>query len=118
VKSIIAQLKEKITQYIDTYLKLIKIGFIEGTSNVLSYFIFAFICLFFILCLLLFLGFGIVEVFVMLGFCRLAAFFITSGIYALLLLLILMLRKPLVRFFAGGFIGLMTGGKEDKKSED
>ena len=116
--SIFAQVKEKITQYIDVYIKLAKISFIEGTSNILSYFMFAFICLFLIFCVVLFMGFGMVEVFTAIGFTRLSALLMVLGLYFVTLILVLLLRGKITRYFAGGFIKLMTGGSKDDEEDD
>jgi hypothetical protein len=114
--SIIAQLKEKVTAYAEVYIKLLKVNFIERTSDILSYFIFSVICVFITFCILLFLGMGFSEFLTDAGLSKTAAVFITSGTYLLLLLIIIMLRKQIVNFFAAIFVRIMT--EADKKPED
>jgi len=43
--NIFGQLKEKLTEYVDVYVRLFKINFIGRTANLLSYFMFAMICM-------------------------------------------------------------------------
>lgn len=115
--SIVSRLKEKISQYIDVNLKLLKLNIIEVTSNVLSYFVFLLIGLFIFFCILLFLGFGLTELFAMVGFTRMAGFFLTIVVYLLLLGLLILLRAPITRFFAGGVITMLTAGDNDEDSD-
>ncbi len=117
--SVFSDLKNKITGYIDVYVKLAKISFIEGTANVVSYFIFAMIGLFLIFCVILFLGFGLTEAFVSMGLSHVASYFITLGVYILIIFVVFALRKPIMRFFAGEVIKVITeievGNHEDEE---
>ena len=116
--SILSGLKEKVTQYVDVYVKLFKINFISRTANLLSYFIFLLICLFIVLCILLFIGFGLAELFILLGLTKMAAFFLVIAIYVLFLIIIFSLRNNITRFFATGIIRVMTEGDEDEKEKE
>jgi len=111
--SIFSQLKDKVTQYVDVYVKLFKLNFIGRTANLLSYFMFSMIALFIVFCMLLFTGLGLVEVFVLAGMSKMASFFLTIGIYFLLLLIVVGLRKPITRFFSSSIIKVMTDGDEE-----
>jgi len=116
---ILTQLKEKVTQYIDVYVKLFKVNFIGRTSNIMSYFLFALICLFISFCIVLFIGFGLTEVFVEAGFSKMVSFFIVIGIYVLMLGIVVSFRKRITRFFASGFIRVLTeGDNEDEEKEE
>lgn len=115
---ILSALKEKVTQYVDVYVKLLKINFIGRTAHLLSYFMFAMIGLFLVFCILLFTGLGLVEIFVVVGMSKMAAFFITIGIYLLLLFIVLACRKAITRFFASSIIRVMTEGDEERKDEE
>ncbi len=109
-----SDLKEKITRYLDVHIKLIKLNFIERSANVFSYFLFALICLFFCFCMFLFIGFGLTEAFIRAGLSKMASFFVVIGIYFLMLIIIVALRKYITRFFASGFIRVLTeDGKDD-----
>ena len=116
--SIFSQLKDKITRYIDVNIKLVKINFIERTSGVLSYVIFAMILLFIVFCIMLLLGFGLTEEFVEMGLSRAVSFFITIGIYLLLFIIVIALRKNITRFFAGKIINVMTESDNEDKTEE
>jgi len=116
--SIFGQLKDKITQYVDVYVKLLKINFISRTSGLLSYFIFTMIAMFIAFCILLFVGLGLVEVFVNLGASKMASFFYTIGVYLLLLLSVIGLRRPITRFFASAIIKVLTDGDEDEEEKN
>lgn len=117
---IFSSVKDKITGYIDTRVRLIKLNLIGHTARVMSFIFFALVTLFIIFAIILFLGFGLTEVFVANGFERYAAMFITVGIYVGLLVIVLLLRKPFTKFFAGTVINVMTENGEDdeeKKAE-
>ena len=106
--SIFSKIKGKITTYLDVYIRLIKVNFIGQTANILSYFLFAMICLFILFAIILFTGFGVTESFIAMGIPKLGAFFITVGVYVLLLALVLACRKGITNFFASGVITVMT----------
>ncbi len=111
--SILTTLKEKIKDYADVYIKLLKLNFIEHTSKIMSYLMFGMICLFIVFGIVLFIGFGLSEAFVAMGLSRVASFFITVGIYILLLVLVMALRKNITGFFASGVITALTEGDDD-----
>ena len=116
--SILSQLKEKVTQYLNVYIKLLKVNFIGHTANIFSYFFFTLICLFIFFCIILYVGFGLTEVFADAGLSKMASFFIVIGIYVLLLVIVVALRKPVTRFFASGFIRALTEDDEDEANGD
>jgi len=115
--SILTSIKEKIREYIDVYIKLLKVNFIEHTANLVSYFLFTMICLFIVFGIILFTGFGISEAFIAMGLPKLAAFFITVGVYILLLVLTIACRKGITKFFAGSVISAMTDQSNDDEDE-
>lgn len=112
----IANLKDKITQYIDVNIKLLKLSIIDTTSSVLSYFIFIFIVLFLVMLMFIFMGFGLAEWFTLLFNSRVAGFFTTFGVFVLIFSMFLALRKNIIRFFSDGFIKVMTerSGKDEE----
>lgn len=116
--NIFSTIKEKIAQYFDVYLKLAKVNFIKGSSNILSYFVFILICLFFVFCILLLLGLGLVECFHAAGLSLVASFFITLGIYIVFLFIIIGLRKNIIQFFSGTFIRMLTDDSKNTKNEE
>ena len=114
---IINQLKEKLTSYIDVYIKLAKLNFIGHTASLLSYLMYALIGMFIFFCISLFLGFGLVEVFVEAGLSKMVSFFMVIGIYLLIMILVVVLRKQITRFFASGFIHVLTQGDEEDEEK-
>ena len=118
--SFIGKWKDKIAHYVDVRLSLIKLGIIERASNILSYLIFVFICLFLALSMLIFLGIGIGEYFASLLDSRAGGFFITTGFYTLLLIIIFLFRTSITNAFSGVFIRILTATEpdEDEKGND
>jgi len=115
--SIIGEIKDKVTRYVDVYIKLFKVDFILRTSNVMGFIIFAIIGLLLLLCAAIFMGFGLVELFMAVDISKLGAFFIVVGIYLLLLVLLISCRRPVTRFFASGIIRELTRGDDDEDDE-
>ena len=115
---IFTSIKEKITGYLDVHIKLMRLSFIERTSGLLSYLMFGMIVLFIFFCIILFLGFGLTELFTSLGLSRMASIFVTIGVYILLLTLVLGLRKNITRFFSNGLITVLTDGDDDEDKND
>ena len=113
----ISKLKEKLAHYIDVNVKLAKLNFIQHTSGILGYIIFLIICLFFAFSILLYLSMGLAAWFTVLVDSRVAGFFMTVGVYILLLLLLFALRKNVVNFFTGSFIRIMTENDKDDDEE-
>ncbi len=113
--SIFGSLKSKITQYAESYIELFKLNLIGKTASLLSYFMFAMICMFVAFGIIILLGFGLTEVFIAVGLSKVAAIFITIGIYILLLLVLLGLRKNITNYFAGTFIKVMTEGEDENE---
>jgi hypothetical protein len=104
---------DKITHSLELRVQLVKINLIERISGVLSYFIFSFVVLFLTLAVLIFLGMGLSELFADLTDSRVAGYFITTGIYILLMVCIFAARKTFVRLFAGMFIRILTEDEEE-----
>jgi len=116
--SLISNLKDKVAQYIDVYVRLIKINFIGRTANLLGYFMFAIISLFLVFCIVLFVGFGLSEVFQGMGVSKMAGFFLTVAFYVLLLIILILSRKPISRFFASGVINVLTEGDDEDENKE
>ena len=119
--SILSPIIDKVKRFIDVHISLLKVNVIGRTSVLLSYLMFGMITLFVLLCIILFFGFGITEIFVSAGFSKLAAYFATMGVYVLLLAGVFAARKPITRYFANNFIKVMTeddGEDEKPKGEE
>ena len=68
-------------------------------------------------CVILFLGFGLNELFVESGLSRLASIFLVTGIYVLFLAIVMGLRKSITRFFADSVVNMMTDDDEEEIKE-
>lgn len=106
-------IKEKITQYIEVYVSLLKVNVIGHTSKLMGYVLFAMICLLIFFCTLIFSGFAIVEGFAALGMHRGWAFLATLAFYVFLLLGIISSRKSIIRSFANAIIKVLTEDMEE-----
>lgn len=110
--------KDRATEYFDVRVQLVKLKFVQSASNVLSSLMFGFILVVVSISVLLFMGLGIMEVFIHLFDSRMAGAFATSGAFLLLMLLLFALRKNILRSFAGLFIRIMTDPGEDDDDDD
>lgn len=116
--NVFGSVKDKLIQYVEVYVKLFKLNFMGSTAKLLSYFMFALICMFLVFIVVLLMGLGIVETFILLGMAKAWAFFATLGIYLLILTIVIMLRENITGFFAGTFLKLLTEeGNDEDKSE-
>ena len=76
----IGKWKDKITDYIDTRIQVVKLEFVERASQVLSNFIFTIICVLLIMPILLFAGMGLAELFAEMVDSRAGGYLIVAGI--------------------------------------
>jgi len=116
--SFISKWKDKIAHYIDVRLDLIRLGFIEHVSNVLSSLIFIFISLFLAMSILIFAGIGISEYFAAILDSRAGGFFITAAFYILILVIMFLLRTPISNSLSGMFIRIMTAQNNDDNEKN
>ncbi len=110
--------KDKATAYVDVRLGLLKLSLIERTSNVIGHLLISIIYIFFTLAALTFLGFGLMETFASLFDSRVGGAFATAGLFILLMLVIFLMRKSIIRSFAGIFIRVLTEGDDDDDDEE
>ncbi len=115
--SIFASIKDAVAKYAEVYIKLLKVNAIGKTSSLMAYVMFALICMMLMFCTMLLLGFGLVEVFCVLGLSRVMAFVATFGVYLLMLFSALAMRKGITRAFAGAFVRILTEG-DNENNED
>lgn len=115
--SFITNWKDRLTQFAEVRLNLIKLTVIERSSSVLGYLVYTFILLFLLLAVFLFLGIGLQEWFSELVDSRIGGAFMTMGFYILLLVLAFVLRKAILAAFAGIFIGILTAQDKDDEEE-
>lgn len=109
--------KQKVTDYIDVRVGLVRLGLVERTSMLLGNLMVAFIALFLGLALMIFLGVALLEIFIEIFKSRIVGACMTAGFFALLLIILFMLRKWLIRLLAGIFVKILTDDKEDDDEE-
>jgi FtsH-binding integral membrane protein len=116
--NLLSKWKEKIAHYIEVRVQLMKLSFIERTSNVLSYLVFTFISLFLLLAVLIFIGIGIGEFFGEVLDSKAGGFFITAGIYLLFCGILFLMRQNIVNTFSGIFIKILTDNDDDDDDDN
>jgi hypothetical protein len=120
---IFSNIKDKISRYIEIRIDLMKVSVIGRTASVVSYVLFALICLLILFCIVLFIGLGLTNAFIDMGISAVGSFFMTTGIYILLLVFIILLRRPISRFFADSLVEVITaddnnGNEDASKNEE
>jgi len=110
--------KQKVTDYIDVRLGLVRLSLVERTSLLLGNLMIAFIYLFLGLALMIFLGFAILEIFIELFNSRVIGACLTAAFFALLMGLLFVFRKRLILAFASLFIRVLTEGHDDDEDDD
>jgi hypothetical protein len=111
--SFITKWKDKITEYIEVRVDLVKLSFIERTSHILGYLVFTFVILSLLLPILIFLGIGMSEVFTSLFDSRIAGYFMTVGVYLLFMLILVLSRRSIITGFANIFVAKLTESDDD-----
>ncbi|RYD52868.1 MAG: hypothetical protein EOP52_01600 [Sphingobacteriales bacterium] len=105
--------KENATRFLEVRANLIKLSFVERTSNVLSYLIYVFILLFLAITVLIFLGISLQETFSHWFDSRILGAFATLGLYLVLAAIVILARKSILNAFAGIFVRMLTAEDED-----
>jgi hypothetical protein len=110
----IGKWRDKIADYIDARVQVVKLELVERVSKVLSFFTFVIFCLLLLLPVLLFLGMSAAEFCAELVGSRGGGYLLLTGIYASLLLLLYVFRKQFIKKFTDMFIQQMTDGDDDR----
>jgi uncharacterized membrane protein len=110
--------KQKVTDYIDVRIGLVRLGLIERTSLLLGNLMVAFLYFFLGLALMIFLGFAILEIFIEIFKSRVIGACLTACLYALLMGLLFIFRKRLILAFASLFIRVLTEGHDNEEDEE
>lgn len=110
--------KDKVAQFVEVRLNLVKLTVIERLSNVLGFLIYIFILLFLSITVLIFLGIGVQETLSEVFHSRIGGAFATFGFYVLLVVIAIALRKRILNGFSSIFIAMLTAGDDDEDDED
>lgn len=114
MKNPISSIKDKVTQYIQLKFELIRLEVIERLVNVMGYFAFIIIAIFLFFFLGFFVFMGVAEWLGNVMNSPAGGYFATAGIILVLVVLIVMCSKPIIRFFAGRLVGMLTKPKDHK----
>jgi hypothetical protein len=110
--------KDKVADYVDARIKLMKLAMVEQISGVMSYLIYILIMLFVLLAVFILIGIGLGEYMAEVVDSRSGGFFIASGIFVFFIFLFVALRKYILRLFSGLFIGVLTAGHDDDEDDE
>src|SRR5437868_2521472 len=116
--NIFDKLRDKVVQYFDVKIRLIKISVIERSSTLLGYLFYSLILLFVVLAILIFLGFGLAEVFSDLFNSKALGYFMALLVYVIIMFILIASRRKIVRSFGNTFISIMTEQDEEEKKEE
>jgi hypothetical protein len=115
--SVFGEIKDRIARYIDVNVDLVKVNLIGRTAVLVSYLIFSLIALLIVFCIALFLGLGLTSALMETGMSTVAAYFVTMAIYLVLLIVVILLRKPISRFFADSLVEVLTTYEADDDND-
>ncbi len=118
LKNPLQSVKDKITQYIQLRLEIIRLEFIERTSNVMGYFAFIILSFFLLFLITLFIGLGLAEWFSALLQSRTIGYFATGGAFLLITAVFFACNKKLVRFFADKMVWMLSQTKKEEAEEE
>lgn len=110
--------RDKITDYIDARVRLVKLSFVERIAKVLSFFTFTIAAFLLVLPILLFMSMSSAEFFADLVDSRAGGYMIITGIYVFLLIILYIFRKSFLRKFADLFVKVMTDLEDDDDEEE
>ncbi len=112
MRNLLNEWKENANRFLEVRVNLIKLSFVERTSNVLSFLIYLFILLFLAIAVLIFLGVALKETFTQWFDSAIGGAFATLGFYLLLVLIVVLMRKSVLNSFASIFVRLLTSEDE------
>ena len=116
--SIFSNLKDKVANYVDVRLSLLKLGVVERASNALSTVVFSVLVFFALLLFLIFLGISMMMAISDWVNSPALGALITAGFFLLLVIMFILLRKPIGKAFANMFVGILTAQPEEEDDED
>lgn len=99
---------DKLTLFAETKLSVMKLSLIEKAAVIMAFSMLLMFAAFCMLIVLIILGIGLSYYFGELTGSVASGFFITAGIYTVLMVISLLLKKHLLKMFASLFINLMT----------
>lgn len=113
----IGKWRDKIADYIDARVQVVKLELVERVSKVLSFFTFVIACFLLVLPMLLFMSMATAEFFADLMGSRSGGYYLITGIYVALLSILYIYRKSFIRKFTDLFVKVMTDNDDDEQPD-
>lgn len=104
---------EKLLQYFEVKLNSAKLSLIERVAIIMGFCMFMMMCMFITLIILIQSGMGLGTLMAAWVGSEAGGYFLTAGIYLLLLIVAFLLKKKILRFFVNVFVGLLTDGQDE-----
>lgn len=111
-------IKDKVIQYLHLRFDEIRLEIVEKIVNVLGYFIFVILAIFFTFIGLGFLALSLAEWLIEIFDSRIIGFLATGGLFILISILFFMMSKLVVRFFAGKMAAIILNNRNKKSKKD
>jgi hypothetical protein len=118
LKNPLNSIKDKITQYLQLRFEIIRLEIIERSGNVMGYFAFTILTFFLAFTTIFFMGFGLAAWFSNIFDSAVAGYFATAGVMLVATILVIMLSKNIIRFFASKTIWLLTSKKKNEDTDE
>lgn len=105
--------KDKIEEYAGLRIALLKLTLIERSAKLIGAMMLGFISLGLGLSFLAFVGYGLMQYFVVLFNSKMGGAFATAGIFLLIIIVVMLLRKTIINSIASLFINILTNNADD-----
>lgn len=115
MSKIFNSLRDKIVQYISLRIEDFRLEVIERIVNLLGYFIFTILAIFFFFIVLIFTSFGLAQWLSNIFNSQIGGYFATAGIFLVLTIIVVLNARIIIRFFAGKMVAILT--KKNSKKE-
>ncbi|MCB0696944.1 MAG: hypothetical protein KDC07_06250 [Chitinophagaceae bacterium] len=109
----IGKLVDKVTGYLEHHLDVLKLNAIERVAIVMGFCMFLMVSMMAATAIIIFAGIGLGIYIGELIDNLSGGYFIVTGIYLLLVSLIVVFKGRLLKWFAGIFVGLLTSNDDD-----
>lgn len=110
--------KDKLTNLVETKVRLMQLEFIERASGAMSFLIFAVLLLLLGFGVFLFIGLGVAEMLSALMGSYILGYLSVAAFYLLLIIIFFGCRKKVTKALSSMFISILTEKKDDDDDED
>ncbi len=110
--------KDKLTNLVETKVRLMQLEFIERASGAMSFLIFAVLLLLLGFGVFLFIGLGVAEMLSALMDSYISGYLSVAAFYLLLVIIFFASRKKILKAFSSLFISVLTEKKDDDDDDD